>query len=220
MRPVAIALAVCLLLCASAAFANPLVLWWLRDSPLDAPNGVWDDQWSGGLVLPEGEIAYIEDPGYDPDCFEFESENSFVHLGTGGEVLRAYLDPPIDGTQVGGPATARLSFRQTTPEIEFVYVNLYKVGLFGEDPELIGGDSATVEAIPAWPPTTYDFVLGNVPQMEMQDERFMVTVFCDGQYTDLVWDCTGWDGWIQLPQEDPFNPVEAMNWSTIKAMYR
>ena len=204
----------------SVAHANPVVLWYLRDSPVEAPNGVWDDQWSGGTVLPEGEVILPQDPGYDPDCWEFEELNSFVRLGAGENALRAYLDPPVTGTQVGGAATGTFSFRQTTPEAATVCVELYRVDADGGSPEFIGDDCLPVENLASWPPTPHFFTMGTVPLMEMQNERFMVLIHCDGQYTDLVWDCIGWDGWIQLPQDDPFNPVEAMRWSSIKAMYR
>jgi len=221
MRTTAIALTVvaaCLLFAANAA-ANPLIMWWLRDSPVGAPNGLWDDQWSGGTVYPEGELAFWEDPGYEPGCEEFEAENSFVRLGDESDPLRAYLEPPFSGTQVAGEAIGGFSFRQTTPEVAVVHVELYKVQLDGSYPEYIGGSVHEVIDLPPWPPSYLEFSLGSVPEMEMMSERFVVLIYSDGQYTDMVWDCTYWGGWILLPQE-PFNPVEAMNWSTIKALYR
>jgi len=221
MRSIAIASAVVLaaVLLVGAASANPLVLWYLRDSPTSAPNGVWDDQWSGGAVTPPGEIVLPEDPGYNPDCYEFEELNKFARIGLDGEAMRAYLDPTFLGTQVGGTATGSFAFRQTTPEVSTVCVELYKVGPYGENPEFVGMDCVELVEIASWPPTIYPVALGTVPQMEMYGERFMVVISSDGQYTDLVWDCLAWDGWIQLPEDDPFNPVQTMSWSTIKAMY-
>ena len=101
--------ALCVLALAGTCAANPLVLWYIHDSPYGAGNGVWDDQWSGGSVLPEGEVVLPEDPGYDPDCGSLESENSFATIGQGAEALVAYLDPPFTGTQPAGTVTRAAS---------------------------------------------------------------------------------------------------------------
>lgn len=209
----------CVLACTAVCSANPLILWYIRDSPVEAPNGTWDDQWSGGLVLPEGEIVLAEDPGYGPDCQDQEEANSFARVGAGELALRAYLDPPFTGTQPAGAVTAMLSFRQTCWEIAFVTVELYRVGAFGDHPELLVADYAEI-ATEAWPPTQYFFVLGDIPEIEMYNDRFMMVISSDGNCTDLVWNCTYWDGWIQLPEDDPFNAARQMDWSTIKALYR
>lgn len=209
----------CVLVLATACTANPLILWYIRDSPVGVGNDIWDDQWSGGMVLPSGEVILPEDPGYDPDCHDQEAANSFARIGQGAEVLRAYLDPPFDGTQPAGEVTALLSFRQTCWELAFVTVELYKVDLFGGNPEFLVANYAEV-ATEAWPPTMHFFVLGEIEEIQMSNDRFMVVISSDGQCTDLVWDCTYWEGWIQLPEDDPFNLVETTNWTTIKAFYR
>lgn len=218
------AIAVCAvlssLLFAAAASANPVVLWYIRDSPVSAPNGVWDDQWSGGLVLPEGEVLLPEDPGYDPDCGQYESENSFAHVGQGESALRAYIDPSLlFVTQPAGTVTASLCFRQTGAEVALVSVELYRVGTFGENPEFLCADYAEI-ITESWPPDCVFFVLGDIPEMNMQGHYFMIVISSDGQYTDLVWDCTCWEGWFQLPEDDPFNSVSDLTWSAIKALYR
>lgn len=212
--------ALCALLCVSAVSANPVVLWYIRDSPVAAPNGSWDDQWSGGLVSPEGEVVLPEDPGYDPDCGTYEAENTFAHVGSGQDVLSAYLDLGyVYATQVAGTVTASLCFRQTMREVAFVTVELYRVDAMGGNPEFLCADYAEIIADP-WPPSCHFFVLGDVPETDMTGHLFRVDISSDGQNTDLVWDCTNWEGWIQLPESDPFNPVGDMSWSTIKALYR
>jgi hypothetical protein len=222
-RPIAIVFCAgfCALMSAGAVSANPVVLWYIRDSPVESPNGVWDDQWSGGAVQPAGEIILPQDPGYDPGgCGEVESENSFALIGQGENALRAYLDLGyMHTTQVAGTVTALLSFRQTQTELAFVSVELYRVTDTGGDQEFLCADYAEIST-GAWPPTTEFFVLGEIPEMDMSDRMFMVRISSDGEHTELVWDCTAWDGWIQLPEEDPFNTVDVLSWSTIKAMYR
>jgi hypothetical protein len=215
----ALLVAACVLVLTSACAANPVVLWYIRDTPVGPGNGVWDDQWSGGTVLPPGEVVLWEGPDLDPDCGSLESANSFARLGEGAEALRAYLDPPFNHTQPAGTVTALLSFRQTCWELAFVTIELYKVDLFGGNPEFLVADVAEI-ATSQWPPITQFFVLGDIPEIEMTNDRFMVVVSSDGQCTDLVWDCIPWEGWIQLPEDDPFNPVALTDWGTIKALYR
>ncbi len=222
MRSVAIAFcaALCVLTSAGVVSANPAVLWYVRDSPVESPNGVWDDQWSGGTVQPAGEIILPEDPGYDPGCGENESENSFALIGQGENALRAYLDLGyLHTTQVAGTVTAALSFRQTQPEFALISVEFYRVTSAGGEQEFLCADYAEI-SVGDWPPTDQFFVLGEIPEMDMSGHMFMVLISSDGQHTELVWNCTSWNGWIQLPEEDPFNPVEGGSWSTIKAMYR
>ncbi|MFH1502287.1 MAG: hypothetical protein ABIG03_04500 [Candidatus Eisenbacteria bacterium] len=214
-----LAASLCVVLVAGVASANPVVLWYVHDSPVGAGNGVWDDQWSGGTILPPGEIVRPEDPGYDPDCGSVEAANVFAPIGSGPDVLRAYLDPPFTGTQPDGAVYALFSFRQTCAEMAFVTIELYKVDVNGNSPEFLVADYAEITA-PQWPPVQHYFALGNIPEIEMQNERFMVVISSDGQCTDVVWDCTALDGWIQLPEDDPFNPVARMEWSAIKALYR
>ncbi len=221
MRPSAIATAsvLCVVLCVAVCAANPLVLWYIHDSPVGTGNDLWDDQWSGGLVFPEGEIVLPQDPGYEPECQDQEAANSFARIGHGAEALRAYFDPPVNGTQPAGTVTAAFAFRQTCWELAYVTVALYKVDLYGGSPEFLVSHLVEIAA-ESWPPTRHFFDLGDIPEIEMYNGRFMVVISSDGQCTDVVWNCTYWDGWIQLPEDDPFNPVQRTDWGTIKSLYR
>ena len=100
-----------------------------------------------------------------------------------------------------------------------VGVELFKVDVFGGSPEFVASDYREIIA-GSWPPTRQTFDLGNIPEIEMTNDRFLVVISTSGNCTDVIWDCTFWDGWILFPQDDPFNPVERTDWGIIKALYR
>ena len=216
MKPtvIIVSIVLCTTFFASVGIANPVALWYLRDSPVETPNGVWDDQWSGGTVFPEGELIIFDPPPYGHECAEYEWAASFARVGSGENALYAYTDPPFTGTQPDGTITAILPFRQTCWEMATVTVTAYQVDADGGSPVELASDLQQVVAA-GWPPTSYFFVLGDVPEIEMVNQRFLIVISTeDGECTDLVWDCC-----VQFPEEGP-NPVTDVNWGTIKALYR
>jgi hypothetical protein len=206
------------LLGTGAALANPIPQWFLRDTPLDNPNGIWDDQWSGGTVNPPGEIISWEIPPWEHPCGELESAASFAPVGSGENALRSYSDPPYGDTQAEGNGIAVLSFRQTCWEAATVDVAIYKVDADGSNPVLLASASQIV-AVEGWPPTEIPFELVNIPETPMNGGRFLLVISTeDGQCTDLVWDCIHWDCWITLPEAG--SSVEQSAWGAVKAQYQ
>jgi hypothetical protein len=202
----------------TTALANPVVQWFLRDSPVGDPNGIWDDQWSGGSVNPPGEIiTWVWPPSGDP-CGDSELAASIAAVGSGENALLAYTDPVYEGNQAEGTGMAVLSFRQTCWEAATVVVSLFRVEADGSDPLLLASASQVV-AVGAWPPTAFSFELTGIPLTPMNGRRFLFVISSeDAQCTDLVWDCDAWACWITLPEEG--NPAEPAALGAVKALYR
>jgi hypothetical protein len=206
------------LLAAGFALANPIPQWFLRDTPVGNPNGVWDDQWSGGTVNPPGEIITWEPPPWDHPCGDDPFAASIAPIGAGENALRVYTDPPYEDTQAEGNGIAVLSLRQTCFETATVEVALYRVDAEGGNPILLTSASQNV-GVGGWPPTVVPFDLMNVPETPMNGGRFLLLISTpDGQCTDLVWDCADWDCWITLPEQG--SAVEQSAWGAVKARYR
>ena len=203
---------------ATTALANPVVQWFLRDSPVDNPDGVWNDLWSGGSVNPPGEIITWMWPPSGHPCGSSELEASIVAVGSGEDALLAYTDPVYEGTQAEGTGMAVLSFRQTCWEAATVVVSLYRVEADGSSPLLLASASQDL-AVSAWPPTAVSFELSGIPPTPMNGRRFLFVISSEGaQCTDLVWDCDAWPCWITLPEEG--NPAEQSALGEVKILYR
>ncbi len=203
---------------AAVALANPVVQWFLRDSPVEGPDRVWNDLWSGGSVNPPGEIITWMFPPPDHPCGDSELEASIVAVGSGGNALLAYTDPVYEGNQAAGTGMAMLSFRQTCWEVATVVVSLYRVDADGSNPLLLASASQDV-AVGAWPPTAFNFELSDIAPTPMNGGRFLIVISSENaQCTDLVWDCFAWDCWITLPEEG--NPAEKSALGAVKALYR
>jgi hypothetical protein len=205
-------------LCAAPLLANPIVQWSLRDTPLGSPDGIWNDQWSGGFVNPPGELLFWDPPPMDQPCGDDEGAASIARIGAGEFALLAYSDPVYGGTQAGGYGNAVLFLRQTCWEVSTVVVSVYKVDADGGNPVLLASDAQSV-AVDSWPPTEFFFEFENVPVTPMDDGRFLLEISTeDGACTDIVWDCLDFNCWVTLPEEG--NPPEATAWGKVKALYR
>lgn len=219
MRKIALALLAALtavLTCAAPAAANPIPVAYLHDSPAGNPNGIWDDQWSGGTVFPEGEFFDVAGP-YGVNC-HLEENASIARIGSGEEALYVYDEPPFTGTMPAGYTVGWLSLRQTCWEMATIEVTLYKAGVNGCPPcEELLSTSQDV-ACSGWPPTLYVFDLGWTPEITMENERLLIVISTpNGQCTDIVWDCPDWPTWFEFPWGSPVNQA---SWGTIKALYK
>lgn len=203
---------------AGAVAANPLPVYNLHDSPYGAPNGVWDDQWSSGTVVPEGELLSWNNPPYDIDC-DLEENASIVTLPGPEAPLRAYTDPPLTGVQDAGFCMVVLPLRQTCYELCTVTVLLSTVAADGGPPVVPLLSKSLEVATGSWPPTLHYFDLGELPQMNMVDLRYRVDIWTDGLCTDLVWGCHTYESALYVPPESG-NPVLPMSWALIKVLYR
>jgi len=210
--------AILLAFLAGVASANPLPVYYFHDSPYGAPNGVWDDQWSGGTVLPEGEFITWQSPPHGIDC-EIEENASIVRIPNQANALRAYTDPPMAGVHEAGYCLVVLPLRQTCYEICNVTVELSTVAADGGPPVTPLLSTSLEVATEGWPPTQHQFMLGEVPSMNMAGRRYRVDIWSDGLCTDLVWDCYDFECALYAPP-DSANPVAPKSWTSIKSLYR
>lgn len=203
---------------AGALSANPLPVYNFHDSPQGSPNGVWDDQWSGGAVLPEGELVNWDMPSYDIEC-DLEENASIVTIPDAASPLRAYTDPPLVGVHEAGWCSVCLPLRQTCYEACTVTVEISTVAADG-GPPVVPLLSRTLEVVTGyWPPTLHRFELGSLPEMNMSGLRYRVDIWTDGLCTDLVWGCHNYECALYTPPEEG-NPVAPRSWAMIKSLYR
>jgi len=223
MRPTAAALLAGVYLATALALpsaADPPSILYFCDSPVEAPNLLWDDQWSGGLVQPPGELLSADPPaemGGEPDPL-----HSMARIGSWDTPLRAYSDPPYTGRVPGGPAAAYLMIRQTCEEPEEIGVALYRASLDGCGACEMLSLGFTMVDCGEWPPVLHHVDLGWLAPTDMTSDRFMVEVFSSssraGEGTDIVWASPEWPSWIELPQGG--SHIEEKTWSEIKTLYR
>ncbi len=219
----ALAAGVCLAtLFALPSGAEPPSVLYLCDSPVESPNLLWDDQWSGGTVHPSGEVLTPAPPtlvgqwGATPLY-------SMARVASWDEPHRAYSDVPYTGRVPGGPATAFLTLRQTCAEPEEIGVALYRASADGcGDCEMLTLGFATADC-GEWPPSVCVVDLGWLSPTDLENQRLMLEIFSTspsraGEGTDIVWAAPEWPSWIELPQGG--SHVEEKTWSEIKTLYR
>jgi hypothetical protein len=203
---------------AGALSANPLPVYYIHDSPYGTPNGTWDDQWSGGTVLPAGELVNWQSPPYGIDC-DIEENASIVTIPDAASLLHAYTDPPLTGVHDAGSCMVVLPLRQTCYELCTVTVALLTVAADGGPPVVPLLSTSLEVATDFWPPALHYFFLGDLPEMNMAGLRYRVDISTDGLCTDLVWGCHAYECFLQTPLEAG-NPVEPRSWAGIKRLYR
>ncbi len=199
------------------ALGNPVPEWYLRDSPVGNPNGIWDDQWSGGTVSPPGEVITAEPPPDGHPCAESEAEASITPVGSSENALLVYTDHVFENDLTWLTASMVLSLRQTCAEVATVDVAVFMVDVDGSNPVYLSGTSLAVAA-EAWPPTTFEFQILDIPVMPLHEARILFVISTeDGQCTDLVWDCLEWPTIVVPPAQSV--PVALDTWSSVKIRY-
>lgn len=221
MTAMALGIGVCLAALALPCAADPPPVLYLCDSPIQLPNLLWDDQWSGDAVHPEGEVL-MAFPPVAVGSWGATPMHSMARIPSWDEPLRAYSDTPYLGRVPAGPAAAYLAIRQTCAEPEEIGVAVYRVSESGGDAELLTLGFATVDC-DEWPPTTCVVDLGWLTQVQMENHRLMVEIFSTApsraaEGTDIAWATPEWPSWIELPQGG--SHVEEKTWSEIKRLYQ